>query len=88
MTFSRHWSRIELDDDDLCTETVCDPVTGTITHTPLPAVEDDNDSCTEDTTCDPIRGHNHYDRTLVTVPDFSSPASLPSTLTVGQQMGR
>ncbi len=75
------WSRIELDDDDLCTETVCDPATGTITHTLLPAVEDDNDSCTEDTTCDPIRGHNHYDLTLVTVHDFSSPGSLPSPLT-------
>ncbi|MCA9623344.1 MAG: hypothetical protein KC731_30195 [Myxococcales bacterium] len=68
------FAKVELDDMNLCTDTVCDPVTGMVTHEPVVDI-DDMDPCTFDTACDPARGVNHYDRLRKVVHDFSSAGS-------------
>lgn len=44
---------VELDDGDACTDDLCNPTTGVITHIPISF--DDDDPCTEDS-CDPTSG--------------------------------
>ncbi|MEM1031783.1 MAG: hypothetical protein AAF928_01490 [Myxococcota bacterium] len=68
------WSPVEIDDGDLCTETVCDPATGTVTHDVL--MVDDGDPCTLELACDAIRGVNHYDARIMRYVDFSIPAPI------------
>jgi len=79
---------LDIVDDDMCTEDLCDPVDGVLN----PTLElDDMNACTLDE-CDPVLGPRHADESIVFMADFSSPeghwpGSTFSFLTPGAPAG-